>query len=375
MNVRELARAVGLSHMTVSRALNGNPHVAPDTRERILRVAREHGYSIHAPARELATGTTRTIGILYPYRTLRHIESWYTSQLIHDVRVELEEGGFDSIVAGYDTVGRGHDDLARLCAQRKVDGVLVLGYEVERDALSLLARRGYHYLCVNPPDEPWMAEHPAVFVDQVLGGALAAQALLNHGCRRIATVCESAHQFGRRIAGLTERLGGAVPHVHLSDGIYETAYQLGRDGAEMFAEYDGLFVGSDVSAIGIINGLQDAGRRVPDDIAVVGFDDIEAARYSRPPLTTIRQPRRRVAAAVGEWLDGEFGAQPGTAPAGRGARRAGGGSIGAHRGGQPSGAIAVTESSADPDDDANPGWTHDRQRPLEPRLIVRGTTR
>ena len=302
MNVRELARTIGISHMTVSRALNGSPNVAPDTRKKVLQAANEHGYSIHAPARELASGMTRTIGILYPYRTLRRVESWYTAQLMHDVRITLEQGGFDAIVAGYDTASRGSEDIARLCSQRKVDAVVVLGYEVTREALDALARGGHRYLCVNPPNEPWIAQHPALMVDSILGGELAAQTLRDSGCRHVCVLCEASLQFHHRFEGFVRRWGGSVPCYTLSDGTYDVAYRTACARIDTLRGCDGIFVGSDVSAIGVVNALQDAGVAVPESVAVCGYDDIDAAVYCRPALTTVHQPRGRISQGVFTWL-------------------------------------------------------------------------
>ena len=288
--------------MTVSRALNGSPNVAPDTRKKVLRAANKYGYSIHAPARELASGMTRTIGILYPYHTMRRVESWYTAQLMHDVRITLEQGGFDAIVAGYDTASRGSGDIARLCSQRKVDAVVVLGYEVTREALDSLARGGHRYLCVNPPNEPWISQYPSLMVDSQLGGELAAQTLRDSRCRQVCVLCEESLQFHHRFEGFVRRWGSSVPRHILSDGTYDAAYRtvLARIGT--LRGCDGIFVTSDVSAIGVVNALQDAGISVPRDTAVCGYDDIDAAVYCRPQLTTVRQPRARISQAVFNWL-------------------------------------------------------------------------
>lgn len=302
MNIRTLAKTIGMSHMTVSRALNGSPNVAPATRERVLALARELGYELHGPARGLATGKTATIGILYPFHKLRAIESWYTTQLMHDIRVALDQEEFDSIIAGYDTDTKGVQDIARLISQRKVDAVVVIGYEVPRAALEALSGRGARYLCVNPPLESWVAMHPRVVIDQELGGELAGRALKDRGCNRVAVMSEDAPQFLHRLVGF-RRVWESYSIMNLSNGRYETAYAAAREHLNSLeGAVDGLFVGSDVSALGALNALQDAGVRVPDQIAVVGYDDIDSALYSRPALTTIHQPRIRVAECVSNWV-------------------------------------------------------------------------
>ncbi len=302
MNVRSLAKAVGMSHMTVSRALNGSPHVAPATRERVLRLAQELGYEIHGPARGLATGKTGTVGILYPFHRLREIESWYTAQLMHDIRISLDDAGLDSIINGYDTATNGVEDISRLVSQRKVDALVVIGNEVSREALDTLADRHIRYLCINPPNEDWIYGHSAVMIDQALGGQLAAQALQEYGCTRVGTLMEGAPQFSHRLSGF-RRIWENHLHLRLPDGLYRSAYQtITNRIASGELPLDGLFVGSDVSALGAMNAIQDAGLQVPEDIAIIGFDDIDSASYSRPGLTTIHQPRSEVARAAAEWV-------------------------------------------------------------------------
>ncbi|MFP4510868.1 MAG: LacI family DNA-binding transcriptional regulator [Spirochaetaceae bacterium] len=302
MNIRTLAKKIGMSHMTVSRALNGSPNVAPATRERVLSLARELGYELHGPARGLATGKTATIGILYPFHELRAIESWYTMQLMHDIRVALDHEKFDSIIAGYDTDTNGVQDIGRLISQRKVDAVVVIGYEVPRAALETLSERSARYLCVNPPLESWVSKHPRVVIDQELGGELAGRALKDNGCTHVAAMNEDAPQFLDRLVGF-RRVWESYSSVNLADGRYETAYRTTQEHLHsLIGAVDGLFVGSDVSALGALNALQDAGVRVPDQVAVVGYDDIDSALYSRPALSTIHQPRVRVAECVANWV-------------------------------------------------------------------------
>ena len=89
-----------------------------------------------------------------------------------------------------------------------------------------------------------------------------------------------------------------MPVINLPDGAYRSAYDLAAERGTELTQYDGLFVGSDISALGVMNGLLDRGIRVPEEIAIIGFDDIEWARYARPALTTVHQPRREVAAAA-----------------------------------------------------------------------------
>lgn len=282
--------------MTVSRALNNSPLVAEETRRKVLEVAARLGYQINAGARGLATGLTMTVGILYPFHHLRAIESWYTSQLMHDIRAHLWSLGFDSTIAGYDLVNDDLADITRLVAQKKVDGLVVIGYEITAEAIGALAELTDRYVAVNPPQEPWMRDRPAVFVDQRLGGRMAAEALVERGCSTVGIVTEAKPQFQDRAKGFSDGWSGSVSAYTLDDGTFETAYGFAYDQwSRLAASVDGLFVGSDISALGVTSGLLERGVRVPHDIAVIGFDDIEWAQYNRPSLSTVHQPRREVA--------------------------------------------------------------------------------
>ncbi|MFP4153439.1 MAG: LacI family DNA-binding transcriptional regulator [Alkalispirochaeta sp.] len=300
MNIRKIAEIVGMSHMTVSRALNNSPLVAAKTRDRVLEVARSLGYQINAGARGLATGLTMTVGILYPYHRLREVESWYTSQLMHDIRSALWDNGFDTMIAGYETVRDDLSDITRLVAQRKVDALILIGYEITEESLAAVAAITPRYLAVNPPQAPWMAEHRGIFIDQEHGGALAAKTLLAAGRSGISVVLESKPLFDTRYAGFSRAFGGDPVTFLVEDGRFETAYRLAEQNAEELCRSDGIFVGSDVTALGVMSALLDQGVKVPDQVGIVGFDDIEWARYSRPRLTTVHQPRREVAAAAAD---------------------------------------------------------------------------
>ena len=293
--------------MTVSRALNGSPFIAVETRERILRLAQEHGYQINAGAKGLATGFHETIGILYPYQRLRTQASWYTFQLMHRMQTELLNRGFDTMIAGYDTVDDDLSDITRLVAQKKVDGIIISGHEINE--LTADAIRGVtdRYLLVNPPHESWVERHPCFLIDQACGGALAAKAVQKAGHTRIAAVAENTKQYRARIAGFADALLGlgiqldpARDYFSIPSGAYEDAYNMAYGEITRMSRYDALFVGCDLHAIGIINGLSDRGLTIPGDIAVVGFDDIDWAQYMRPTLTTIHQPCSEVAAAAAE---------------------------------------------------------------------------
>ena len=313
MNIRKIAELAGTSHMTVSRVLNGSDKVADKTREKILSIVQEQGYEMNAGARSLALGLHQIVGLLYPYHNSRTYESWYTMQLLHRIRTELRECNFDTMIAGYD-ISQGFSDITRLIAQKKVDGIIISGYEITEEIAQKISSITPKYILVNPPAEPWTKKFNCLLVNHESGGEQAAQLFLEKNITNICLISENTKQFFARLTGFIKgfHTGALSPsaeksalspsalslekdHFMLRDGSYECAYQYAKNNQERLLQYRGAFVGSDLSAIGIINGLADQGVRIPEDFAVVGFDDIDWAEYVRPALTTIHQPKETVA--------------------------------------------------------------------------------
>ncbi|MFP3959909.1 MAG: LacI family DNA-binding transcriptional regulator [Spirochaetaceae bacterium] len=321
-NLRRIAAIAGTSHTTVSRALNNSPRVAPETRDRILAIARELDYGIHAGARSLSTGLHQTVGVLYAYHRVRHIKSSYTFQLIQAIREELAQKGFDTLINGFapraprdprqtQGIGADDDEVTRLIRQRKVDGLLVIGYEIPDDVVRKITSVTDNCLLVNPAHDDWAEHVSTVRVDHRHGGALAADALLAAGCKRLSTMGEDDPQHHERLAGFRRRLArtrqaayDSDSHFLVPDLSYENAYDTAIKNMDTLRGSDGVFAASDVCAAAVSNALQDAGRGVPEDIAVIGYDDVEWARFCRPSLTTIHQPVEEVAAVAATELVG-----------------------------------------------------------------------
>ncbi len=307
MNLRRIAEIAGTSHTTVSRALNGSPLVAGKTRERIIQIAEDMGYQLDAGARSLSTGVRMTIGLLYSFHPDRQLESMYTAQLMHLISASLANRGFDTMIEGVDIDTEDTGKILRMIRQKKADGVMIIGYDVNEQLAEQIYTITENCVFINPAYAPWVERFPAVLVDHRAGGRLAAQVLIERGCSRLATVCEDDPQFRVRVEGFmaeATRCGRSLDPQHdrflVDDGTYETAYAFGVANFETLCRFDGLFVGSDVSAIGVMNALLDKGLGIPSDIAIVGYDDVEWSGYLRPALTTIHQPKSEIAEAAAD---------------------------------------------------------------------------
>jgi LacI family transcriptional regulator len=294
MNIREIARQAGTSYTTVSRALNDSPLIAQKTKERIQQIAKDLGYSIDAGAKSLATGIRMTLGILYPYHNLRKVESLYTNELIHSIREELRLKGFDTMINGYDTVSEDMSEMTRLVRQKKIDGLVIIGHEMNHEALKEISRSTGNILLINPNKDLEAAPCSKILVDHRKGGMLAAQALQDIVPEELLIIKQSTAQFSHRTEGFLSVYGSEAALVTVYDieeGSYESAYRFISDHIEEVRKFRGIFVQEDRSAFGVMNALQDNRIMIPDDISVVGYDDIQWCEYSRPTLTTIHQPR------------------------------------------------------------------------------------
>ena len=282
----DVAKLAGVSHQTVSRVLHDSPHVRDETRERVLAAIGQLDYRPSSTARALATGRSRTLGVvsfdttLYgPASTLLGIE-----QAAHDAGYGVSISSLRSL--NRDTL---LDAIGELRDQG-VDGVAVIApLQAGVDALRHV-RDDFAVVAVEAgPD----AVIPVATVDQMAGAAAATRHLLNLGHR---TVWHLAGPIDWKEAELRvegwrsalEAAGASTPDVLRGDWTPRSGYERGRELLEI-PDLTAVFVANDQMALGLLRRLHEAGREVPRQLSVVGFDDIPEAAYFSPPLTTVRQ--------------------------------------------------------------------------------------
>ncbi|MFJ4223010.1 LacI family DNA-binding transcriptional regulator [Microbacterium sp. NPDC089695] len=273
-----VAAAAGVSGQTVSRVVNGSPRVDPATRERVERAMAELGYRPHRAARALRTGRSHTIGLVVT--TLATVGNSRMLQATADAAAA--RGYALMLMTAGDSVG---EAFARLVEQ-EVDGALVLN---EASALVPAAERpaDLRLVVVDAP-----ADHGLVVVhsDHAGGAAAATGRLLATGAATVHHLAGPADSFAasERERGWRETLlaaGADVPPVVRGDWTAEAGYAAGQRLGDAAA----VFCANDQMALGLLRALADSGLRVPDDVAVIGFDDVPEAANFRPPLTTVRQ--------------------------------------------------------------------------------------
>ena len=283
--IKDVAVRARVSTASVSRVLNATGVVTESTRQRVLNAAQHLRYTPHEAARSLITRRTRTIGVLLP-----DIHGEYFSELLRGIDRAARDRGLHLLVSS----SHGDADEAALALRSmngRVDGVLVMSPYVDAELLDRALPPSLPAVLLNTPDD---AAGVAAFMIDDYGGAKAmVEHLARLGYQRIAHIAgpEGNYESNERLRGFraalgTTRAGRAV--VYGGNFTEESGYRAGRELALAKPRPDAVFAANDMMAIGCLFALKEAGIRVPEDVALAGFDDIPIARYVSPPLTTVR---------------------------------------------------------------------------------------
>jgi DNA-binding LacI/PurR family transcriptional regulator len=282
----DVAKLAGVSHQTVSRVLHDSPHVRSDTRERVLDAMRKLEYRPNTVARALVMGRSRTLGVVAWDTTLYGP----ASTLFGIERAAHDAGYFVSIISL-----RSLDRASVLSAVERlrdqgVDGIVVTAPQESAAHAVLHLPGNVPIVAVEAGPEDAV---PLVAVDQVLGARTATRHLLELGHRTVWHISGPADwlEAQDRVRGwraTLEEAGAPPPPVLVGDWSARSGYELGQRLATT-ANVTAVFVANDQMALGLLRSLSEAGKRVPQDISIVGFDDIPEAAYFTPPLTTVRQ--------------------------------------------------------------------------------------
>lgn len=286
----DVAALAGVSHQTVSRVVNGHPHVAPRTRERVERAIAQLGYRPNHAARALVTGCSRTLGLVAV-----HLDHHGPAQTLIGLEEAARRAGYSLSVCIPDDTGAAavREAVDRLVAHR-VDAVLALStYDDAAEAIRLLDTP----VPLVTVAVPGAGDRPAVGVDQHAGARLATAHLLALGHRTVHHVTGPAgsQETRSRIAGWRDELaaaGARVPAPLAGDWSASSGHAAGRQVAARIRageEVTAVFSGNDQMALGLLAALREEGLSVPGEVSVVGFDDLPEAPYLSPPLTTVRQ--------------------------------------------------------------------------------------
>jgi len=287
--ISDVARKAGVSTATVSRVMSGAVAARPQTRARVLAAVETLGYRPSAVARSLKLRTTRTLGLL-----VTDIQNPYYPDIVRAVEDAALERNLAVLLCN------GADDPAReetyldLLVDRRVDGIIIASSGLQERHGAWLARRSVPVVLVN-----WAAPDlalPAILGDNRAGGRLATEHLLSLGHRRIGHLSAPARNAAaaERLAGVVEALTAAgldpaALTVVEGDGRVGGGERAALELLDRDPGITGIVCYNDLTAIGAVRAIRARGRRVPEDVSVVGYDDIALSSLVDPPLTTIAQ--------------------------------------------------------------------------------------
>jgi LacI family transcriptional regulator len=308
--IKELARLSGVSIGTVSRALNGYTDVSPETRERVMRLADELDYTPAAAARTLVMERSHVIGVfLETGEGHPDVQHPFFHEVLGGLKDQLGAAGFDLLLFASEQPGNGygpHSYLKR-AHHHRVGGTVLMGVDTGDPDVERLLRSDIP--CVGVDVALTGTGNGSVMSDNAEGAAMAVKHLAERGHRRIATITGRIDTVPARdrLRGYQEeiqRQGLAFRDDYVAYGDFYV--ESGAEGMERLLELPepptAVFAASDLMAVGALGTATRAGLRVPDDIAIVGFDDILLAGLTQPSLTTLRQDKQGLGAAAGEAL-------------------------------------------------------------------------
>lgn len=291
--ISDVAERAGVSIATVSRVINGNARVVPETADRVRAAIYELQFVPRPAARTLASRKTNTIGLVFS-----EIRGAFFPQLLKGIESQLHEAGYELLV--YST----HSDRPinrKPIGEHNTDGLLVFTTSLDKQEIARLHKIHFPMVLMHetPPEG---LNIPVITVENKDGAAMLVSHLIEeHDRRRIVFLRgpeghEDSHWRERGYREALATHGIPVDETLISSGEFtqETAYHSMRDLLRDGIKFDAVFAGDDDASIGVYRALKEAKRLIPDDVAVVGFDDVEFAGYISPPLTTIRAPIEEV---------------------------------------------------------------------------------
>jgi DNA-binding LacI/PurR family transcriptional regulator len=300
ITIRDVAERAGVSIQTISRVLNNRPDVSPETRQRIQATINELGYQPFTNARGLAAKRTYTLGLV----TADFSDFWF-SQVVTGAEQEAQEHGYCFLLGNSTCDPKDEPRFLRLLTQRHVEGVLFVRANCENEHEHLLILKEFGVPVVTTGHHLPETGLAMVDVDNISGGRKATEYLVGLGHTKIAMIAgppdwKSVYDRTQGYFQALQAAGIPVDPELVFEGswLHRSGYEKARLLLERRKAFTAIFAHNDRIARGAIHALYEAGLKVPEDISVIGYDDIPEAEFSDPPLTTIRQPTAEIGQAA-----------------------------------------------------------------------------
>ncbi len=300
--IRDVARAASVSTSTVSHVINGTRYVSPETRQRVLQAMSELNYSPNRLARSLRNNRTLTLGVLLP-----NSANPFFAEVLLGIENVCFERGYNIIMGNASDDPQRELEYLQVWLSRQVDGILLISTGAYNDSLTLLASHETPVVMVDrTAGIPTMDE---ILTANKQGGLLATRYLLERGHRRIGCITGPSYltPSAERVEGYAEALRAAgVPLnealIVTGDFLHASGYRACQHMLGLADPPTAIFACNDLMAVGALCAVHEAGLHVPDDVSVIGYDDIPLASYTVPRLTTIAQPAREIGQLAAERL-------------------------------------------------------------------------
>lgn len=291
VSIKDIAEIAGVSHPTVSRALRGQGRMSQATRDKIVAVATELGYTPSLIARGLVTQRSFCIGLLVPT-----FVNLFNSAVAQGIELEARKQGYSLFLASSDADPSREIDVVRSFLARQVDGIISVSGYVSNEYADISSETGIPIVLINVNTEN--SKVHAINHDDYGGAKQIVEHLIERGYKRIAYIgasAESRTHVERRRAWFDTLSAANLPTDFEVDSVYGEIQSGGKACQTLFAQKkseqpDAICCFNDMTAVGVMSTLRKMGLEIPKDVAITGFDDIELASVTEPPLTTVRQP-------------------------------------------------------------------------------------
>lgn len=299
--MREVAKRAGVSPATVSRALNQNRYIAPETRRRVLDVVRQLNYYKNVHARRLATGRSDLFGLV-----ISTIANPYFPEIIRGFQAEAWDRGFDVLLCNTEYDQLRTRAVIRKLVESDVRGVAIMTSSVDKSLTSELTAAGVGLVFCNLSPAGTLVSNISIDYEGGISQAIEYVVGLGHRCAAVIAGPEENRTAitikQALVSGLNRRKLNPFP-------VIDSTYRVDAGASAVRAVLSRseiptvIFCGSDLIALGAMSALEEAGMKIPEDVSVIGIDDISFASLARPPLTSIRVPRERLGVLAFQALD------------------------------------------------------------------------
>lgn len=299
ITIKDIAAIAGVSYSTVSRCLNDSPLVSEKTKERVNQIAKELDFEFNANARGLITSKANAVGIVLPEGFSQVNVNAYHGLLLNSLRNSLEKRDVDLIITYQTNHFTKQNNIIRLVNRKKIDGLILLIEDPTTETISFINSRQVPAVFVHYPPTKKIDNFDIIYTDHYVGGQIVAKHLLNKGHKNFSVIAVKDYhkEFYLREVGFCDEVlknGGTINKLY-SPLDYWGGKKCCEDNLDSILKTTALFGLNDLIALGAMRALKNNKINIPNDIALVGYDNSEFSEYSNPSLTTIHQPREELA--------------------------------------------------------------------------------